>query len=535
MAIDLSSKHYLVIDDVVDMRSMLRSMLVSYGVAKIDMAGNGKEAVKLLGKHDYDVVLCDYNLGDGKDGQQILEEARNKGYIRYSAAFLMLTAENSMGMVMGAVEYQPDDYLSKPFNKDMLRSRLEKVILKKQEVDAVSRLLNKGLYAEAVAQCDAQIEQNPRNLAELLKLKADILLNLKKYDEAGAIFEGVLARRDAPWAMVGLGKVRFHTQKYLEAKIVLQKAIEECATHMEAYDWLVKVMLALGDRREALNILVHATEISPKAILRQMQLGDLASKENDLDLAAKAYKKAVQVGCNSIYQTPANYAKLAKIQGKASGKDALSTLAKLRGDFGKDDEANLCAAIAENLVLKGLGRENAAKKAFAEAVNLFGKSRHKMSKGVVMEMANVCLENGEKEQGFGMLRGLVKNHHDDEELMAQVHDVFCASGLAEEGLALINAAIKEVVDLNDAGTRLAREGKLDEAITFFERAVGDMPDNGTINMNIASVLLMHMKANGKNAMQLYKIRRHLENARKSDSSNDQYRKLNAVLEKLQAS
>lgn len=535
MAIDLSSKHYLVIDDVVDMRSMLRSMLVSYGVAKIDMAGNGKEAVKLLRKHDYDVVLCDYNLGDGKDGQQILEEARNKGYIRYSAAFLMLTAENSMEMVMGAVEYQPDDYLSKPFNKDMLRSRLEKVILKKWEVDAVVKLLNKELYAEAVSLCDALIKQNPRNLTELLKLKADILLNLKKYDEAGAIFERVLAKRDAPWAMVGLGKVRYHTQKYLEAKTILQKVIEECATYMEAYDWLVKVMLALGDRREALKILAHATEISPKAILRQMQLGDLASTENDLDLAAKAYKKAVQVGCNSIYQTPANYVKLAKIQGKVSGKDALSTLAKLRGDFGKDVEANLSAAIAESLVLKGLGRENEAKRAFAEAVNLFGKSRHKMSNGVVVEMANVCLENGEKERGLEMLRGLVKNHHDDEELVAQMHGVLYASGLAEEGLALINAAVKEVMDLNDTGMRLAREGKLDEAVRFFEQAVEDIPDNGTIRMNSANVLLMYMKVNGKNDMQIYKIRRQLEDARKSDSSNDQYRKLHAAFEKLQAS
>ena len=75
MGVDLSSKTYLVIDDLADMRSMIRSMLVAYGVTNIDMAGNGKDAIKSLSKTQYDVVLCDYNLGEGKDGQQVLEEA----------------------------------------------------------------------------------------------------------------------------------------------------------------------------------------------------------------------------------------------------------------------------------------------------------------------------------------------------------------------------------------------------------------------------------------------------------------------------
>ena len=74
MGFDLASKTYLVIDDFADMRSMLRSMLVAYGVTNIEMVGNGKDAIKMLAKKTYDVVLCDYNLGEGKDGQQVLEE-----------------------------------------------------------------------------------------------------------------------------------------------------------------------------------------------------------------------------------------------------------------------------------------------------------------------------------------------------------------------------------------------------------------------------------------------------------------------------
>ena len=535
MGVDLTSKSYLVIDDFADMRSMLRSMLVAYGVTDIDMAGNGKDAIKMLAKKNYDVVLCDYNLGEGKDGQQVLEEAKDKGFIPYSTAFLMITAENTMEMVMGAVEYLPDDYLSKPFNKDMLRSRLEKVLIKKCDLEEIDKLLKKELYEEAIAACDEYAAQNPRNLSELIKLKAEILMESGRYEEAGHIFENVLAKRDIPWAMIGLGKVRFHTRKYLEAKKIFQNVIDANNTHTEAYDWLAKVMLALGDAKEALKILTTATEMSPKAILRQMELGNLALKEKDFDIAARAFKKAVQVGCNSIYQSPSNYTKLAKILGRKSGKDALASLSKLRSDYGKDDEANLHAAITESLILKNLARENDAKQSYAEAKALYGKFNNKTSKGVAIEMASACLEHGEKEKGLEILRDQVKNHHEDKELLSQVREVFDSAGLEAEGHELINAAIQEVVELNETGTQLVRAGKLEEAISFFEKAVETMPDNTIINLNIANVLLMHMKVNGKNDNYLYRARQYLERGHKLDPKNENYRKLNAIYEKLMVS
>ena len=535
MGVNLSSKSYLVIDDFADMRSMLRSMLVAYGVTDIEMAGNGKDAIKQLARRNYDVVLCDYNLGEGKDGQQVLEEAKDQGLIQYSTAFLMITAENTMEMVMGAVEYLPDDYLSKPFNKDMLRSRLEKVIARKDDLHDVVKLLKKERFEEALGLCDEKIAAKPRNLTELLKLKADVLMTMERFDEAAAIFEGVLAKRDAPWAMLGLGKAHYHTQKFTEAKEIFQKIIDANKTHMEAYDWLAKTAVALGDKKGALNILVTATEISPKSIMRQMELGNLAIKEQDFGVATKAFKKAVQVGCNSIYQTPSNYTKLAKILSKNSGKEALSILSKLRGDYGRDEEANLQAASSECLVLKEMGRDSDAQKAYQEAGKLYEKRAGDISKDAAMELANACLANGDKDKGLVMLQSLVKNNHQDEELLSQVQEVFGSVGLEAEGQEMIKTAIQEVVNLNNKGTQLAKSGRLDEAISLFDKAVSNMPDNSTINLNIANVLMMYMKAKGKSDKYLSRVREHLERVHRLDPSNENCRKLNAAYEKLRAS
>jgi DNA-binding response OmpR family regulator len=82
----------------------------------------------------YDIILCDYNLGQGKDGQQVLEEARFREFMSPSTIFVMITAENTMDMFMGVLEYSPDDYLIKPFTKEALGKKLRDLIRKKENL-----------------------------------------------------------------------------------------------------------------------------------------------------------------------------------------------------------------------------------------------------------------------------------------------------------------------------------------------------------------------------------------------------------------
>ena len=67
----LEGKKILIIDDFAEMRSTLRGMLASYGANDISMASNGEDAVDMICRKNFDIILCDYNLGDGKDGQQV--------------------------------------------------------------------------------------------------------------------------------------------------------------------------------------------------------------------------------------------------------------------------------------------------------------------------------------------------------------------------------------------------------------------------------------------------------------------------------
>ena len=78
--VDWADKNYLVVDDFIGIRQLLRESLRNLGAKNIDQASSGGEAIALLARIRYDVVLCDYNLGEGKNGQQVLEEARMRNY-----------------------------------------------------------------------------------------------------------------------------------------------------------------------------------------------------------------------------------------------------------------------------------------------------------------------------------------------------------------------------------------------------------------------------------------------------------------------
>ncbi|HET8706876.1 MAG TPA: response regulator, partial [Pseudomonadales bacterium] len=107
-------KRVLVVEDHAEMRTQLKSMLERMNLRNVEVVVNGEEAIERLKARQFDIILCDYELGRGKDGSQVLEEARVENLLKSSAVFVMITAAQTVEMVMGALEYEPDGYIAKP-------------------------------------------------------------------------------------------------------------------------------------------------------------------------------------------------------------------------------------------------------------------------------------------------------------------------------------------------------------------------------------------------------------------------------------
>ena len=103
-------------------------------------------------EHDFDLVLSDHNLGKGKDGQQILEEARYTNRLR-ATAFVMITG-NAVDRVMGTLEYDPDAYVTKPFTLSILRERLYRLSILKTILLPMNRAIDQGQIDWAIEVTD---------------------------------------------------------------------------------------------------------------------------------------------------------------------------------------------------------------------------------------------------------------------------------------------------------------------------------------------------------------------------------------------
>lgn len=62
--------------------------LSSVGANKVEYATRATEAMTKLSRFDVDVVMCDYDLGNGYDGLHLLEEIKERNLIKQSCVSL---------------------------------------------------------------------------------------------------------------------------------------------------------------------------------------------------------------------------------------------------------------------------------------------------------------------------------------------------------------------------------------------------------------------------------------------------------------
>ncbi|MCB1858342.1 MAG: tetratricopeptide repeat protein [Gammaproteobacteria bacterium] len=530
---EIESKSFLVVDDFGDMRSMIKGMLATIGVTDIDLAANGADAVTAMEKRRYDIVLCDYNLGAGKNGQQVLEEARHRELIGLGSMFIMVTAENTREIVMSAVEYEPDAYLTKPFTKDLLRSRLVRLAGKQKDLEDVEHAVRSKEFEKAVELLDEKLAVQTRNLGELTKLKAEFCLRAGSHDKAEAVYREALSRHDLPWARLGLGRVLYATGRLDEAKMVFDELSRDNPGFTAAYDWLARTLRSMNRHRDAQATLQKAVELSPQAILRQKALGQLALHNEDHDTAERALSHAVKLGHHSVYKEPLLYAGLARAKaGKGAGEQGLKILAEMEKVFRGQPTSALYSAMVEGEIHSAAGRTQEAEDCLVRAGELYRAIGDEVPAHLTLELARTSGKLGNHEQAKALLKDAVRNNHAETELLREVGDLVRDLNMDIDPESFIGDIRKEIVHLNNRGVQMARAGRLQEAVGLFEEAAAAMPGNKVVNLNCARVLIMSMRETGLNRAHLEKVHEFLNRVQRADPENPQLRRVQNMYQQL---
>ncbi len=125
MPVDLTTP-ILVVDDFGTMIRIIRHFLKHLGFRDVDDASDGAEALEMLRKKRYGLVISDWNM-EPMTGYELLERVREDRHPS-PVPFIMVTAESRTSNVIAAKNAGVDNYIVKPFNAATLRGKIESVL-----------------------------------------------------------------------------------------------------------------------------------------------------------------------------------------------------------------------------------------------------------------------------------------------------------------------------------------------------------------------------------------------------------------------
>ena len=108
------NKSILIIDDDADMCMLLTRFLTKNGYT-VDFAHSGNKGIEKFKAGNFEIVLCDYRLGDKKDGKDILLEIKQHNP---QTIVLIITGYSDIKTAVDVIKAGAYDYITKPLIPD---------------------------------------------------------------------------------------------------------------------------------------------------------------------------------------------------------------------------------------------------------------------------------------------------------------------------------------------------------------------------------------------------------------------------------
>ncbi|WP_460860599.1 response regulator [Rheinheimera gaetbuli] len=494
----LENQRVLIVDDQRAFQLMFKGILYSLGATNVAFAPTGEQALAKCSVASYDILFVDYHLGIGKNGKQLLEDLREKKLLPPHSIFMLVTGENSVPMVMSAVELEPDDYLIKPFSQNVLRSRIQRIQRKKTQLADLYQALFDDMPKQAIALCQQEVAQEGRYQQFCKRVLVESLIKLGKLQEAEHILTQSLVQRRNGWALLLQAKICFQQQRFEDCQLLCDEAIVDNRYFAEAFDIKALCYQATGDLDNALSNILSAAEIAPFNMQRQYLLIDIARGLDNIPQQVQASKQLYEITRRSVKQDIVhllNY--IRSIIDAAVRTDDLSqrnrylqevslALQRVKRDDGMTREINfelfehLCQARLESLH----GAQYQAKRTYAAVAEQLSE-QHQLLPDAIFLLNQI----GEYEQAATL----------DKLLPAGTMKNPLLKTLFADQNSFLDQKQNKFGELNKAGIQSYKAGNFVVAVKHFESALELAPMNTGCALNLiqASIQMLHSQKKRK--------------------------------------
>lgn len=485
---ELDGLSALIIEPHSGMRASIHNMLNLCGLTKIDHSASSNNAIKHVGTKSFDLILCEYDLDGGQDGQQLLEDLRHHNLISLSTMFFMVTAEGNYGKVVSAAELAPTDYILKPFTADRLLERIARALEKRNAFMPVYECMDVGNQRDAIVACIEGVRNHARYAIDFMRLRAELHMLIGEPAEAEPIYQQLYDAKSIAWARLGVAKTLFMRERYSEAQTILEALVESNKKFVDAYDWLAKTHAAIGELQKSQVVLSDAVTVSPHAVRRLRKLGEVALEAGDTEVAEKALKQVVSKAKYSEFRDPEDHVKLVQtLVRKGDPVQAAAVIRDLEKSMGGQKNTAACSAISSAMLHEYTGNEERLGEALASAL-VACKDSVGLSAELKLELARNCLQNKMEAGAAEVIRDVMRDAPNNA-AVAKAMSVFEAAGHAELALNIAQESRQQVIDLVATGAAKAKEGDYRGAVSLMTEAVNKLPNNPQVVFNAAVAVL----------------------------------------------
>jgi len=176
-------KKLLIVDDEINMQKVLGILFHREGYI-VKTVSNGREAVKYIESGEsFDLIISDLKM-PVMDGIDLLKYLKQTGV---SVPLILITAYGSISEAVDAMKLGAEDFITKPFNKDDLKSIVKRILNGKID----ETLIETDTYRDD--QGVIYVSEDMRKIMELVRKIAPSNLSILLTGESGT-GKGVIAR-----------------------------------------------------------------------------------------------------------------------------------------------------------------------------------------------------------------------------------------------------------------------------------------------------------------------------------------------------
>ena len=122
----------LIVEDEEDIRELMAFHLSKQNM-EIELAEDGRKAYDKLLHNKYDLVVMDWMVPE-VNGLDLLSWIRKKEHRHHELPVLMVTAKSDPSSIVQGLESGADDYMVKPFDFNVLRARINNLLIRSQQI-----------------------------------------------------------------------------------------------------------------------------------------------------------------------------------------------------------------------------------------------------------------------------------------------------------------------------------------------------------------------------------------------------------------